>query len=127
MELDNNGKTVIQKAIDILCEKPSKNRGMGYQYHSSMNGGRFKTVSSHIQKLLEAGLTPDINDLNDALVMCAKNGDFKGMECFMLHGGDCGKIDENGKSILHMCWSDCKYFTYFEVILDSKISMPGFV
>lgn len=110
---DNKDKTVIQKAIAILCGKRDENLRIGYQYYASISGSRFKTVSSHVKKLLDAGLTLDLNDLNDALLMCAKKSDFKGMECFLLNGGDCCKTDENGKSILHLCWSDCKYFTHF--------------
>lgn len=82
---------------------------MGYQYRSSVNEDKFKkTVSSHVKKLLDAGVTLDLNDLNDALLVCAKQSDFKGMECFLFHGGDCFQKDENGISILHLCWSKCK-------------------
>lgn len=105
---DNKGNTVIQKAIAILCGKRGENLRTSYGYYSTLSGGRFKTVSSHVRKLLEADVFLTSNDLNDALIMCAKKSDFKGMECFILNGGDCCKNDENGKSILHLCWSDCK-------------------
>ncbi|XP_052067319.1 ankyrin repeat, PH and SEC7 domain containing protein secG-like [Mytilus californianus] len=103
---DNMGKTVAEKVIDILCGKRSATSSLGYQYISPMNEYSFKNISLCFQKLLEAGVTPDPNDLNDALLMCAKKSDFKGMECLIHHGADFYKKDINGKSILHLCWLD---------------------
>ncbi|CAC5402825.1 unnamed protein product [Mytilus coruscus] len=110
---DNMGKSIAEKAIDILCGKRSETSSLDYQYYSSMNEYKFKNVSSCVQKLLEAGVSPDPNDLNDALLMCAKKSDFKGMECLIRHGGDFCKKDTNGSSVLHLCWLDCKYITFF--------------
>ncbi|CAC5364197.1 unnamed protein product [Mytilus coruscus] len=100
---DHMGKTVAEKAIDVLCGKRSETSNRGYQHYSSMNEYRFKIVSSYVQKLLEAGVSPDPNDLNDALLMCAKKSDFKGMECLIRHGGDfCKKIQTERLSCIYV-------------------------
>lgn len=101
---DNMGKTVMQKAIAILCGREKVNN---YPVNYNVSEHRFKTVSSHVQRLLEAGVTSDQKDLNDALIMCAKKSDFKGMECIIRHGGDCNK-DEYGKTVFNLCWLHCK-------------------
>ncbi|CAG2245765.1 unnamed protein product [Mytilus edulis] len=53
---DNKGKTVMQKAIAILSGNRDENLRIGYQYDASVSGSRFKTVSSHVNKLLDAAL-----------------------------------------------------------------------
>lgn len=105
---DNMDKTVAEKAIDILCGKRSATSSLGHQYYSPMNKHSFKNISLCFQKLLETGVTPDSNDLNDALLMCARKSDFKAMKCLIRHGADFYRKDINGKSILHLCWLDCE-------------------
>ncbi|XP_071150028.1 putative ankyrin repeat protein RF_0381 [Mytilus edulis] len=101
---DNMGKTVAEKAIDILCGKRSASSSMGYQYYSPMNERRFKNISLCFQKLLESGVTLDSKDLNDALLMCAEKSDFKGMKSLIRHGADFYRKDIIGNSIFHLCW-----------------------
>ncbi|XP_052065741.1 uncharacterized protein LOC127705457 [Mytilus californianus] len=98
---DSFDETVLKSAFKILC-------GMGTSewnyYDASLRVRRHNYVSTYIQKMLKAGATPDPNDLNDALRVFAMRNDFRGLECLIRHGGDYRKTDENGKSILHLCW-----------------------
>lgn len=101
------GKTVLKKAIDILCGKQSGNWGLNdYQF---LNGGNFTpAVSSFIQKMLQAGAIPARNDLNDTLFVCSKNSDFKGMECLICKGGDYCSTDKNGIPFVHLGLVKCE-------------------
>ncbi|CAG2249494.1 unnamed protein product [Mytilus edulis] len=107
--LDDMGKTVLKKAIDILCGKQSGNWAF-------LNGGNFTpAVSSFIQKMLQAGAIPTRNDLNGTLFVCSKNSDFKGMECLIRKGGDYCSTDENGIPFVHLGLSNKGYrYDYME-------------
>lgn len=93
----------------MLCGRRSRYWNSDYYYDLSRSlYDRHQYFSRYVQKILEAGAKPDPNDLNNALMVCAKKSDFKGNACLMRYGGDYCKKDENGKSILHLCWLECK-------------------
>lgn len=106
-------QTVMKRTIDMLCGKRGGYWNSEYYYDPSISlYDKHKYFSKYVQKMLEAGAKPDQNDLNNALIMCAKKSDFRGIVCLIRYGGDYCKKDENRKSILHLCWSNCKYLTY---------------